>query len=49
MPAEVKLMVMLDEDKMWSVRLPRGGYIAKDKSLPTCLRKAATKLAKLKA
>ncbi len=49
MPREVKFIVMQDEQMLWTVELPKGGYIVKDKNLPTCLRRAANKLSKLKA
>ena len=47
MPGEIKYWIARELCGTWTVRLPAGGYIAKDKSLPTCLRRAATKLAKL--
>ncbi len=49
MPREVKLIITKDEQMLWKVELPKGGFIARDKNLPTCLRKAATKLSKLRA
>ena len=50
MPGEIKYWITKDDDGFWAVRVVSGratGIIARDKSLPTCLRKAATKLAKL--
>ncbi|KKL48119.1 hypothetical protein LCGC14_2328750 [marine sediment metagenome] len=47
MSGEIKYWIVKGEDGLWSVKYPRSGYIARDKSLPTCLRRAATKLTKL--
>ena len=50
MPGEIKYWIVKDEDGLWSVRVVScggTGVIAKAESLPTCLRRAATKLAKL--
>ncbi len=47
MPGGIMYWIVLDQYGKWTYRLPMGGIIARDKSLPTCLRKAATKLAKL--
>ena len=47
MPGEIKFWVTKDGEGVWSVRLPTTGVVAKSKSLPTCLRRAATKLTKL--
>ena len=50
MPGEIKLLIIKDENGLWYARLPKilsSGYIAVAATLPTCLRRAATKLTKL--
>ena len=47
MPGEIKYWVVLKRDGLWKFCIPKSGIVATDKSLPTCLRRAATKLAKL--